>query len=294
MKERLGFEIIREPSLKNRALNYGDGCFTTMLCRKGKVELLDLHVRRLIHDANKLAMLNASPSVTSQELRSVIKEMAMNTYTDNDTKGRASSDHHVFKMMIARGDSNRGYAPAENANTLLIPSIHEHHLSVGRQLKVGVAHMTLSEQPLLAGVKHLNRLEQVMAKIELAKCEELDDLLLTNTAGIAIELSASNLFYYVDGQWHTPCVEKAGVNGVMRQYILEYMRQEKLSCNVSEVNVSQLVKAQAAFSCNALQKVVPISQLIINHQEITLDIERVKALATKIEHQISQQTEVVE
>ncbi len=109
----------------------------------------------------------------------------------------------------------------------------ESYIPVANKSRViGLANMTLAEQPVLSGIKHLNRLEQVMAKIELANNHGVDDLVLTNAKGIMIELTSSNLFYCIDGQWHTPCLDKSVVNGVMRQFILDYMQRNQIHCEV--------------------------------------------------------------
>jgi 4-amino-4-deoxychorismate lyase len=289
MKQTSTFEVIRIPSLNNRALNYGDGCFTTMLCRKGRVELLELHVARLFHDARKLGIIDDSQSYDPVELSSIIRNLVHQDYF-KDNKGN-DTDWQVCKIVLTRGDSERGYSPSTERKVLLIPSIHKRGAVVTKAIKLGVANMTLSQQPMLAGLKHLNRLEQVMAKIELAKHTDTDDLILTTLSGTLVELTASNLFYYIDGQWHTPSLHDAGVKGVMRQFILAHLQQVGLECNVCEMNISVLAQATAAFSCNALSKIVPVSHIYLNGEEVCLNVDMVEVLASTINKTIEAREE---
>lgn len=278
------------PSLKNRALNYGDGCFSTMLSRKGHIQLLDLHAKRLVNDSKKLKIINSKVSFSKDNLKNLIKEFALESYNRSKQTTETKSEEtewQIVKLLIARGDSERGYAPSIHSAPIFIPSAKDHYPVANQTLSLGLAHMTLAEQSILSGVKHLNRLEQVMAKIELADHEDVDDLILTNAKGLMIELTSSNIFYCIDGVWHTPCVEKSGVNGIMRQYILNYMQRNQITCNVSEMHVSALISAQTAFSCNAVTHLVPISQISIGSESTCYDIGASQCLAQKISNEIA-------
>jgi len=281
------FVITSTPTLQNRALNYGDGCFGTMLSNKGHVELLDRHVTRLLRDAKKLHIVNNEVAFTINDLKELISDFALNSYRLSNKNDQVECQ--VVKLLIARGDSDRGYTPSLRSSPVLVPSSQDYHRIANRTMGLGIAKMTLAEQPVLSGIKHLNRLEQVMAKIELADHKDVDDLVLTNTKGIMIELTSSNLFYFIDGRWHTPCVDKSGVNGVMRQFILDYMHRNKIFCTVCEMNVSALASAQSAFSCNAVTQIVPVSCLNMNGDCIKFETQSSQLLAQKISVEIVQE-----
>ncbi|GAC28993.1 aminodeoxychorismate lyase [Brumicola pallidula] len=282
-----GFIITKSPTLKNRALNYGDGCFSTMLSNKGQVELLHRHVMRLLTDAKKLHILNDEVIFTINDLKVLINDFALNSYKLSNKNDQA--EYQVVKLLIARGDSERGYTPSLHSSVVLVPSSQNYHRIANRTVGLGLARMTLAEQPILSGIKHLNRLEQVMAKIELTDHKGVDDLVLTNAKGIMIELTSSNLFYCIDGQWHTPCLDKSGVNGVMRQFVLDYMQRNKISCTVCEMNVSALAFAQSVFSCNAVTQIVPVSFLNMNGNCIKFETQSSQLLAQKISVEIVQE-----
>jgi 4-amino-4-deoxychorismate lyase len=285
MKNKANFVITEIPSLKNRALNYGDGCFSTMLSKKGRIELLDRHIVRLLTDAKRLHILNKDVSLSVTDLKQLINTFAANNYEIN--KNNNETEWQIIKLLIARGDSDRGYAPALNSYPVLLPSAQSYFPVANRSIVIGLAKITLAEQPVLSGIKHLNRLEQVMAKIELADNDRVDDLVLTNVKGIMIELTSSNLFYCINGQWHTPCLEKAGVNGVMRQFILDYMKRNQIHCVVCEMNVLALSSAQSVFSCNAVTHIVPVSGINIGGRFIQFDTQPSQLLAENMTTEIA-------
>lgn len=277
------FLTSQSPSLQSRALNYGDGCFTTMLSNKGRVELLDDHVERLRADTKKLSIFDSSDRAFIESLKTLIKDAAKKAYEEGN------SDQQIVKILIARGDSERGYAPSQTSLPNIFSSYQNYPSQTHPSSILAIAQMTLADQSIIAGVKHLNRLEQVFAKMELMKHEGIDDLVLTRRNRIMCELTSSNFFYRLDGIWHTPCVKNAGVNGVMRQYILRYMQQNKIHCVVSEMSVDALEDADAAFSCNAVTKVVPIAQIKLGDQYHLLDTDVCKELAVNLKHEINKE-----
>nr|WP_297349313.1 aminodeoxychorismate lyase [uncultured Glaciecola sp.] len=279
------FVITETPSLKNRALNYGDGCFSTMLSKKGRVELLDRHIIRLLTDAKKLRILNKDVSLSVSDLKQLITNFALDNYDIN--KNSNETEWQIVKLLIARGDSDRGYAPSLHSYPVFVPSAQSYLPEVGKSIVIGLAKMTLAEQPVLSGIKHLNRLEQVMAKIELSDQHGVDDLILTNAKGIMIELTSSNLFYCIDGQWHTPCLAKSGVNGVMRQFILDYMQRNQIHCVVCEMNVLALATAQSVFSCNAVTHIVPVLGINIEGRLLKFNTQPSQLLAQKMIQEIA-------
>jgi 4-amino-4-deoxychorismate lyase len=293
-----------------------------MLSRKGQVQLLNLHVKRLINDATKLKIINSKVRFSASDLKNLIKTIAIDSYseatdplgpraietgaqqtgslqtgslqtgslqTGSLQTGFLQTEWQIVKLLIARGDSERGYAPALDSEPVFIPTVKNYYPTANQTLRLGLAKMTLAEQSMLSGIKHLNRLEQVMAKIELAECEGVDDLILTNASGMVIELTSSNIFYCIDGIWHTPCVEKSGVNGVMRQYILDYMQRHQMAYNVCEMHVSALLSAQTAFSCNAITQLIPISEVSIGNEYFRYDMLPSHRLARTISDEIAKE-----
>ncbi|MFQ3249701.1 aminodeoxychorismate lyase [Glaciecola sp.] len=281
----MNFILSESPSLKNRALNYGDGCFSTMLSNKGSVELIDWHVARLIRDAKLLHILNEDVSISPQELKQVITNIASEGFANKLCN--PTTEWQIIKLLIIRGDSDRGYAPSSNSLPVLVPSIQNYTKPLSSSIKLGIADLKLASQPILSGAKHLNRIEQVMAKLELKKHANVDDLVLSDGRGMIIELTSSNLFYLVDGVWHTPSVTQSGVDGVARQFIVDYMQRNNIVCVVSDMHLSVLKDVEAAFSCNAVTKVVPVESIQINKQVIQLNTQKSRSFADKINEEVA-------
>jgi 4-amino-4-deoxychorismate lyase len=300
MQGHSNYLLTELPSLKNRALNYGDGCFTTMMSAQGNIELLDLHVNRLLVDSKKLSIFNDDNAISFENLKILIQKVAKNAFR------KSNSRCQIVKIIIARGDSERGYAPSADSWPIIIPSITDYdesgnegvyrpsfHKPSGhiQGINIAVADMVLSTQVLLSGVKHLNRLEQVFAKMELAKCNGVDDLLLTESKGLMVELTSSNFFYHIDDIWHTPCLNGAGVNGVMRQFILNLLQIDGLAVQVSDLSALELGSIDAAFSCNAVTKVVPIASIKRGDIVYQLNTDLSVALAEKVSDEVQRITE---
>lgn len=271
-------------NVSDRAFNYGDGCFTTMKYTKGKIELLDFHLARLQHDADKLRILFGISAELTQ-------------YLSSDAFHQSVSQHKesVVKLFLTRGVGGRGYAPLDKQqqHSQCVVSVHPFDSSqADKHLKLGISPVTLAHQPLLAGLKHANRLEQVLAKQALLEHnEELDDAFLLDVNGHIIETISANVFMLYQGHWLTPIIDGAGVNGVMRQFILAKSKALNISIQETYIDISMLDKVESAFCCNALHGIVAIgcikTQLSINTLDVQTSITLKKALSKHIEEHIS-------
>jgi 4-amino-4-deoxychorismate lyase len=223
---------------QDRSFNYGDGIFTTMQVHGGKIQLWPLHLRRLQYGAARLGF----GVIDWSQLQHAAE--AAKTQTEQ-----------VIKILISRGEGGRGYGTAGiKVPRVYISSSELPDYSQARQqgICLGLAKLQLAVQPLLAGIKHTNRLEQVLLKQELATTA-FDDLLVLDQLGFITEASAANVFFYRDGQWHTPELKRAGVEGVMRQHIMQQHHITEVSWKADELNT-----IEAMFICNALMGIVPV------------------------------------
>lgn len=222
----------------DRSFNYGDGIFTTMQVRDGCIQLWPLHLQRLQRSAVQLGFAAIDWQALQQQAQAAI-----------------TAPEQVIKLLVSRGEGGRGYAAADVGApgvyvfTSPMPDYrHAQQQGVG----LGIAALKLAVQPLLAGLKHNNRLEQVLLKQELAGTEH-DDLLVLDQQGFITEVSAANVFLFRDGVWHTPELLRAGVAGVMRQHIMQ-------QADITPVNwpATELESVDAMFICNALMGIVPV------------------------------------
>jgi 4-amino-4-deoxychorismate lyase len=231
-------------SLKDRGLAYGDGLFETIAVRGGQPILLDRHLTRLAEGCSRLAI-----AADIDRVRTELRAYA------------AAMGEGVLKLILTRGDGLRGYAPDPAAQGRRIlqgnppaayPAVH------GEQgVRLFPCATRLSNQPLLAGLKHLNRLEQVLARAEWRDGEHAEGLML-DQAGRVIEGVFSNLFLVRDGVLITPDLKRCGVAGVMRAELLFQAESLAIPTQITNVSLEQLQWADEVFICNSVYGVWPV------------------------------------
>jgi 4-amino-4-deoxychorismate lyase len=262
------FTFTTEPeiSIIDRAFNYGDGCFTTMYGEPSTVFLFEKHFQRLSRDCKKIDI-----DVCIDTLRQWVVLGLRNLLIK-------VSGAYAVKILVSRGIGTRGYDLPSNAISQVVVSIFpvtavDSHGLVpdGYSFAVRQANMRLSSQLLLAGIKHLNRLEQVLAKRELQQ-SDCDDLLLCDQTGRLIEATAANIFYRKEGVWYTPDITNCGVSGIMRNAILAFMQNEGIHYQIKISLFSDLLDADAIFLSNAIKFVVPVSALLVSNKSYHYDV----------------------
>ena len=239
----------------NRGLAYGDGLFTTAKIVNGQVEYLNAHINRLLDGCNKLDINGPKKELLKQKLITVATNYSL----------------AVLKVIIIANSGGRGYARTEENTYELIVTVHDYPLNYNAQLNIGVK-LGLSKQkiginPMLAGLKHLNRLEQVLLRRELSVRIE-DDLLVTNIFDEVVEATSANLFLYIDGALYTPDVSQSGVNGIMRQTILANHHD----AIIQPITLDMLLQAQAMFICNCVMGIMPAASFDGRKLSMTLPL----------------------
>ncbi|MEP4889615.1 MAG: aminodeoxychorismate lyase [Aliiglaciecola sp.] len=242
----------------DRIASYGDGCFTTMCVNNNKIELLTAHMNRLKDGCQRLKI----DFNHWGDLQDRLENIALNY------------QKQVIKAVISRGFGGRGYGTSgvDSAHCYIslseIPSQYTDLRSKG--MTVGVSSIQLAKQPLLAGIKHLNRLEQVLIKHEMQNMD-VDDVIVCDTDSNIIECSAANLFWRKDKQWFTPKLEYSGVVGVMRNHVIDVMKENKVPLQVSLLKTSVLLECDEAFICNSLMKIINVKTINMDEQQRVLD-----------------------
>ncbi|TFY93551.1 aminodeoxychorismate lyase [Pseudomonas nabeulensis] len=230
--------------LKDRGLAYGDGLFETIAVKAGQPVLLDRHLHRLDEGCRRLALV-ADHGVIRNEVLAYA----------------AALGNGVLKLILTRGDSLRGYGinPGAPVRRLLQGSAPATYpLAHGTDgICLFPCATRLSEQPLLAGLKHLNRLEQVMARAEWQDAEHAEGLML-DMSGRVIEGVFSNLFLVRNGLLLTADLNRCGVAGVMRAEILAQAQTLGIPVAVADISVEQLQQADEVFVCNSVYGIWPV------------------------------------
>ncbi|WP_462158114.1 aminodeoxychorismate lyase [Pseudoalteromonas sp. GB56] len=240
--------------INDRGFNYGDGFFTTAKVSFGEVQLWHLHHKRLEECAQRLGFGDLNFAAIEQDMATLLSG--------------APEQDAVLKIVITRGNGGRGYAPPSDVDATRIirllpfPENYAHLPKSGMSLSV--AKTRLAQQPLLAGLKTLNRLEQVLVKQEAAQ-QHSDDVLVLDTNDNVIETSSANLLMYQQGQWYTPSLQQAGIQGVFLAHL-----QQQFDIVSRNVSLAELFSMEAVYCCNSLMGLVPISR--IAHHNYNLDV----------------------
>jgi 4-amino-4-deoxychorismate lyase len=170
----------------------------------------------------------------------------------------------VVKIILTRGAGGRGYRPPVYPQISRIVSLHAwpsypaHWFSAGIRLRL--CETRLGRNTRLAGIKHLNRLEQVLARQEWDDAEIPEGLMLDEDNHV-IEGTQSNLFLIKGGELITPDLSACGVAGVVRELVLEVAAKMGLRQRIAPVTVGQVKRADALFVSNSVLGVCPVAAL---------------------------------
>jgi 4-amino-4-deoxychorismate lyase len=234
-------------SAVDRGLQYGDGLFETIAVIDGRPQHWSHHWRRLVAGCQRLGL--PVPDQASIE---------------NEIAGLVTGDTRVLKLIVTRGRGGRGYRPPAASVPTRILSVHPcpDYPPAWRATGVTVrlCNLRLGRNPALAGVKHLNRLEQVMARHEWDD-PGIAEGLMFDSGGLLIEGTMSNAFLVRDGRVCTPALDQAGVAGVMREIILETCPKLGIPAEVGEFDLEFLLNADEVFLSNSVIGLWPVRAL---------------------------------
>jgi len=232
----------------DRAVQYGDGLFETVRVRGARPEFLARHLNRLGSGCQRLRF----PPIPWASLVQEVTELA------------GQSPDAVLKIILTRGQSERGYRfdPDQEATRLLALSPLPHWPADIRRhgIRIRICETRLCSQPMLAGIKHLNRLEQVLARAEWDDPGIQEGLMLDHNDHV-IEATMSNIFLVRDGTLVTPALTACGVAGIMRSVILDLARQFDIKTEIRPVTLQQARNSSEAFVCNSLIGIWPVREI---------------------------------
>lgn len=233
----LGDALVTAIASDDRGLAYGESLFETMRAYHGEVPWWDAHMARLKHGAERLSMPLPDAAQMHAEAHALLE-----------------GKDGVLKLQLTRGGGVRGYAPALEAPPFCMLSAHPLPARIDN-VDVIWCDTTLASQPRLAGLKHGNRLEQVLAAIEVQAADAHEGL-MCDGAGQVIAATSANVFAWMDGGWLTPGLDTCGVAGVMREWVLA-----QSNAHVTTFMPADIEAADAVFLCNAVRGILPVRQL---------------------------------
>jgi 4-amino-4-deoxychorismate lyase len=237
-------------TVTDRGFQYGDGLFETLAVKAEQIPLLDYHLQRLYAGCRRL-QLQAPPEKT---LRAELLTAA------------AGQRMAVLKLIVTRGDAGRGYhfPPVHQSKRVLMrypwPTYTPEWLDRGVHLKI--CDTRLGHNVRLAGLKHLNRLEQVLARSEWSEVDQVQEGLMLDEEGSIIEGTMTNVFAWLShGVLATPDLRLCGVAGVMRRLLLTKAEQAGVALRVASLSLNDFMQAQEIFVCNSIIGVWPVSAI---------------------------------
>lgn len=243
-------EYLETININDRGLQYGDGVFETMAVHNGKIPLWESHWQRLNLGCEKLLIPLPDKSIIENEIELL--------------SHKNNSAHFVIKLILTRGIGKRGYRfTKEQSPTRILsvydwPNYSEHFQTEG--VSVRYCESSLSENSKLSEIKHLNRLEQIMARNEWDDDEFQEGLMLT-TKGNVIDGTMSNIFAVQDNMIFTPGLSLCGVAGVMRKTVINIAKELGIAVYEKDFTKSELEMADELFLTNSLFGIWPIKRI---------------------------------
>jgi 4-amino-4-deoxychorismate lyase len=241
----------------DRGLRYGDSLFETLAYRDGQLEWLERHLARLYEGAERLQLRIAE----SDEMRKLILSDLTSMLSEAGNPSAA-----VFRIQVTRGVGGRGYAVSGHEQPVWVHSLHpwpwldDQGAPIPPEpARVRYCTQTLAMQPSLAGIKHGNRLEQVLARLEWGS--EFEEGLMSDAEGRIIEGTMSNLFVVHQQALHTPALDRCGIRGVMRGVVINLAEQLGIPVRISTLNRVFLEQANCLFLTNSLAGIWPVRQI---------------------------------
>lgn len=255
--------------IRDRAVQYGDGLFETIAIRDGQPRFWPLHIKRLQLGCHRLGIAAPDEAELAADLDAALHQCAFDT------------THCAAKIVVTAGTGQRGYRRSGGAGPSVWIGVFRAQKIPASAYKDGIdvrlCHLRLAKQPQLAGLKTLNRLEQVMA------CAEWDDSnifegLMLDPDDRLICGTMSNVFIVTANSLKTPAITRCGVAGIMRQHLLAIIADAGIDCEVADISVGESLAADEMFLTNSQFGVLPVrrcgqhtwSQHVVSRQIMAL------------------------
>ncbi|WP_298139354.1 aminodeoxychorismate lyase [Acidiferrobacter sp.] len=224
-------------------LQYGDGLFETVVMDNGRLLLWPEHLERLVRGIERLGLDPIDPVILTAEAEGLAIKQGL----------------AILKVMVVRGGLGRGYRPGPGASDRMMTTWPWSDRKIDDEAPVFWCRTRLARQPLLAGLKHMNRLEQILAQQEFT--DPYWEGLMQDTQGWVVEGTMSNLFVVEQGVLTTPALDHAGVAGVMRGQVMKRAQGLGMAVRIDSLTSKRILEADEVFLSNSVMGVRPILRL---------------------------------
>ena len=232
----------------DRGLQFGDGIFETMTWENGGILHWRHHTKRIEKSLKALLIEPVKRQLLKQEIAQAVSESGLNKA--------------VVKCILTRGRGGRGYGAVIDGTPQRVISVHPFpDLSAHREgIAIGVSKVQIAHQPMLAGMKHLSRLEYVMAKQDCLQ-QGYFECVLCDVQQQVVEATTSNVFAIKGRTLVTPAIEQAGVAGVAREVLIGVANRLNYKVDVvKNLAFSSLGEYDELFLSNAVMGYVPVAR----------------------------------
>jgi len=246
IKNLINGKFVDELAVHDRSLHYGDGLFETITVENMQLLCWDEHLKRLERGCIKLNIAVPDKNLLKNEVSALI---------NTESQG-------VIKIIISRGQGGRGYKILENiAPTRIIslypwPNYYNENSSSG--VKTRICKYRYAKNPFLAGIKHLNRLEQILARSEWND-NSIAEGIVMDSENYIIEGTMSNIFCIKGKTLYTPDLSACGIEGIVRGKIIELASNLKFNVEIKKMSLEFLMNAEEIFMCNSIIGVWPVN-----------------------------------
>jgi 4-amino-4-deoxychorismate lyase len=228
----------------DRSLRYGDGLFETVRVLAGQPVLMQEHWARLSIGCERLGLVDEA------------------IWRDHVAAFLVNRGDGILRIQVSAGSGGRGYSRPQPCQPVLVLNWFDEppppRAWSTQGICIGETHLGLAEQPALAGIKHCNRLEQVLLRDQLSAMPACQEALVYDQAGRIIEGVFSNIFFVSNGQLHTPALGRCGVRGVLRDALLQACQARGMPVIVSDFTRADLLSAEAIFFVNSVNGLWPV------------------------------------
>ena len=235
-------------SVTDRGLHYGDGVFETIACVGNSAVFIQQHLNRMENGARKLNIPFPDRQLFLDDINCLL---------------RGSNSNSIIKLILTRGRGKRGYRyektqiPTRICMLSAWPDYVAHWREHG--ITTRFCQTQVSVNPQLAGIKSLNRLDSVLASSELGPA--FNEGFLSDIDGNVIEGSMSNIFIVSNGTLVTPDLSRCGVNGIMREQIIDIAQNSSIKVETRNITRDELLESREIFISNSVIGVCVVKQL---------------------------------
>ncbi len=249
--------------VNDRAFNYGDGLFETILVDHGKPLFLTEHLTRLRIGCKKLKIVIPSKRIIEQSIK----------------KSIGKTKKCIIKIIYSRGLSEHGY----NYDKQIVPRLYVIKKKLSQTqtslfVSLGFSEYNLCNNSYLSKIKHLNRLEQIIGLTFVGK-NKFDNHILVDKDHNIIECISSNIFLYSKSQnqynFVTPNLSNSGVDGIMKNVIINFMRRKKIKISERVLKQKDVNKYEGAFICNSITGVQFVKKIGSHYFDHSKELEAI-------------------